>query len=79
LASRTAGRDPNLALIQSIVGCSGRVYIHEMSPRAKKFFDRSASRGFTPNGSQACRVIEVIGTSYTLKALRSSPVSGSWS
>ena len=27
---------------------AGRVYIHETRPRAKKFFDRSASRGFTP-------------------------------
>jgi hypothetical protein len=39
------------------------VYIHEMRPRAKKFFDRSASRGLMPSGSHACLVMLVIGTS----------------
>ena len=34
--------------IQSRVGSTGRVYIQESSPRAKKFFDRSASRGLAP-------------------------------
>ena len=37
-----------------------------MRPRAKKFFERSASRDFTPKGSVASRVSEVIGTSITL-------------
>ena len=39
------------------------MYIQQMSPSAKKFFERSASRGFTPSGFVASTVIEVIGTS----------------
>ena len=45
---------------------SGREYSQEMSPRAKKFFERSASRGLTPSGAVASLVSEVIGTSTTL-------------
>src|SRR5262245_47277332 len=65
LASRTCGRDENFDSIQSSVGSTGRVYIHEISPRAKKFFDRSASRGFTPRSLHASSVRAVIGTCTT--------------
>ena len=41
----------------------GRVYNQLMSPRAKKFLDRSASRGLTPVSFDTSVVIEVIGTS----------------
>ena len=47
------------------VGSTGRVYIHEMRPRAKKFFDRSASRGLTPSSLHASSVRLVIGTWIT--------------
>ena len=40
----------------------GRVYIHDTRPRAKKFFERSASRGLTPSGAQTSLVSDVIGT-----------------
>ena len=59
------GRDENFCSIHSIVGSTGRVYIHEMRPRAKKFFERSASRGFTPSSLHASSVIVVIGTWIT--------------
>jgi hypothetical protein len=39
------------------------VYIHEITPSAKKFFERSASRGLAPVGFAASRVRLVIGTS----------------
>jgi len=45
------------------VGSLGRVYIQLISPSAKKFFERSASRGFTPSGATASLVSEVIGIS----------------
>ena len=51
--------------IHSSVGSVGRVYIHDTSPRAKKFFDRSASRGFTPSGAATSLVSDVIGTRIT--------------
>ena len=47
-----------------------------MSPRAKKFFERSASRGLTPSGAVASLVSEVIGTSTTRYPPRESSVSG---
>jgi hypothetical protein len=56
------GEAPNLVPNQSTVGSRGRVYIHDSSPRAKKFLDRSASRGFTPRGWTASLVREVMGT-----------------
>ena len=65
LASRTCGRDENRWSIHSIVGSTGRVYIHEMRPSAKKFFERSASRGFTPSSLHASSVMVVIGTWIT--------------
>ena len=51
--------------IHSIVGSVGREYSHDTTPNAKKFFDRSESRAFTPNGSVASRVSVVIGISTT--------------
>ena len=41
----------------------GRVYSQLTSPRAKKFLERSASRGLTPASLETSVVIEVIGTS----------------
>ncbi len=66
LASATWGRATNLRWIHSSVGSTGRVYIHDTRPSAKKFFERSASRGLTPSGVTAPLVSEVIGTSYTV-------------
>ena len=43
----------------------GRVYMNDTRPRAKKFFERSASRGFTPCGAHASFVSEVMGTLMT--------------
>src|SRR3546814_6886743 len=54
-ASRTRGLAENFSSIQRSVVSVGRVYIHETSPRAKKFFERSASLGFTPRCSTARR------------------------
>ena len=51
--------------IHSSVGSIGRVYMNDTSPRAKKFLERSASRGLTPSGSQASLVSDVIGTLIT--------------
>ena len=48
-----------------MVGSTGRVYIQEMSPSAKKFFERSASRGFTPRSLHDSSVRLVIGTCTT--------------
>jgi hypothetical protein len=63
LASATCGFLPNRSVIQRNVGSTGRVYIHDTRPSAKKFFERSASRGFTPSGVTASFVIDVIGIS----------------
>ena len=57
-------------------GSVGRVYIQQIRPSAKKFFERSASRGFTPSGLVASTVIEVIGTSYTRKFASEPSASG---
>ena len=65
LASSTWGFLPKRPFSQSIVGSSGRLYIQEITPRAKRFFDRSASRGFTPAGLTASLVSSVIGISMT--------------
>jgi hypothetical protein len=62
LAAATSSLLANRFSIHSIVGSVGRVYIHETSPRAKKFFERSASRGFTPSGAATSLVSDVIGT-----------------
>ena len=64
LLSRTSS-SLNLLSIQSSVGCVGREYSHDTRPSAKKFFERSASRGLTPSGSVAFCVSDVIGTSTT--------------
>ncbi len=63
LAAATCGLDPNFSSIHVRVGSDGRVYIQLMRPSAKKFLDRSASRGFTPSGATASLVSEVMGTS----------------
>ncbi len=56
----------NFSSIHLSVVSTGRVYIHDTRPSAKKFFERSASRGFTPSGAVASLVSEVMGTSYTV-------------
>ena len=66
----------NFVSIHSIVGSTGRVYIHEMRPSAKKFLERSASRGFTPSSFVASSVIDVIGTWITRNAPRVVSSSG---
>jgi hypothetical protein len=66
LDSATVGVLANRAEIHSRVGSTGLVYIHDTSPRAKKFLLRSASRGLAPVGLAASRVRLVIGTSYTV-------------
>src|SRR6476469_5909162 len=76
LASRTCGREENFDSIHSTVGSTGRVYIHEMSPRAKKFFERSASRGLTPSSLHASSVRLVIGTCTTWYDARDPLSSG---
>ena len=59
----TSGLPAYFSLIQSMVGSMGRVYSQLIRPRAKKFLDRSASRGLTPASLDTSVVIEVIGTS----------------
>src|SRR5215210_396711 len=56
------------------MGSIGRVYIQESSPSAKKFFDRSASLGFTPRSLVDSSVIDVIGT-CTIRYADSEPSS----
>ncbi|MND08100.1 hypothetical protein D3C83_304980 [compost metagenome] len=63
MASRTISLLANREVIQSHTGSTGRSYIHDTTPRAKKFLDRSASRGLAPVSLAASRVIEVMGTS----------------
>ena len=63
LASRMTSLLAKRWLIQSHTGSTGREYIHDTTPRAKKFLDRSASRGLAPVSLAASSVIEVIGTS----------------
>ena len=63
VSSNDLGGFAELFSIQSRVGSSGRWYSHETNPRAKKFFDLSASRGLIPSISlQTSFVNEVIGT-----------------
>src|SRR3954454_13026267 len=66
----------NRSLIHCSVPSTGREYSHEMRPSAKKFLDRSASRGLTPRLAVACWVSEVIGTSTSLNDSRLPSVSG---
>ena len=47
-----------------------------MSPTAKKFFERSASRGFTPSSLHASSVRLVIGTWITRYAASEPSSSG---
>src|ERR1017187_2884470 len=68
LAARTVSRLAYFSSIHLTVGSVGRVYIQDRRPRAKKFLDRSASRGLTPRGLVASRVIDVMGTWMTRKA-----------
>ena len=68
LASMIRGLPAYFSSIQPMVASMGRVYSQLMSPRAKKFFERSASRGLTPASRQTSVVIDVIGTSYTVYA-----------
>ncbi len=61
-----AGCEANFSSIQRTVTSTGRLYIHETRPSAKKFFDRAASREVMPSMPSVARtVIEVIGTRNT--------------
>ncbi len=65
-ASITGGAEANFCSIQRVVTSTGRLYIHETSPSAKKFFERAASRAVIPSMPSVARtVIEVIGTRNT--------------
>ena len=59
-----------------MTGSVGRVYIQQISPSAKKFFERSASRGLAPVSLVASIVMLVIGTGYTRYAASVSSSSG---
>src|SRR5579875_4192796 len=63
LASRTISLLAKRLCSHSSVGSPGRPYIHDTSPKAKKFLERSASRALVPLGFTACMVSEVIGIS----------------
>ncbi len=66
LASTISGRFANFVVMNSIVRSVGRWYSHDISPSAKKFFERSASRGVTPSiPFRAPTVMEVSATSWT--------------
>ncbi len=65
LEAATSSVLPKRFSIHSSVGSVGRLYIHDTRPRAKKFFERSASRGLTPSDAVASLVIAVIGTRIT--------------
>ena len=53
--------------MNSSVVSTGRPYSHDISPSAKKFFARSASRGVTPSiPLHASTVMEVSGIACTL-------------
>ena len=55
--------------MKSRVVSVGRPYSHDMRPSAKKFFERSASRGVMPSTSfSASTVIVLSGTACTLYA-----------
>ena len=66
-ASTISGRFANFDAMKSIVCSVGRPYSHDISPSAKKFFERSASRDVIPSTSfSASTVIEVSGIAWTL-------------
>jgi hypothetical protein len=66
LASRIARSEANFSSIQRAVTSVGRLYIHETSPRAKRFLERAAPRAVIPSmPSVALTVIEVIGMRKT--------------
>ena len=75
-ASLTWGFDAKRCSIHSMIGATGREYIQQSRPSAKKFFDRSASRALVPSSLVALTVIEVIGTWYTVKAASELSSSG---
>src|ERR1035437_8282848 len=63
LASITRNLPSYFDLIHSAVASMGWVQSQQMSPSAKKFLERSASRGFTPASLDTSVVIDVIGIS----------------
>ena len=64
-ASAISGRLTNFSRISAIVVSVGRAYSHDISPSAKKFFERSASRLVTPLSLTASSVIDVSGIECT--------------
>ena len=65
MASYSWALSPNFLCSQLSVTSVGRPYIHDTSPSANMFFERSASLRVSPSSSTARTVIEVIGTRYT--------------
>ena len=66
LACAISGRLPNLRSMNASVPSVGRLYIQLISPSAKKFFERSASRGVIPAiPFSPSTVIEVSPTGWT--------------
>ena len=61
-ASRIASLLANFFSIHRMVTSVGRPYIHDTSPRANMFFDRSASFFETSSPSVARSVMDVMGT-----------------
>ena len=55
----------NFRSSQFNVTSTGRAYIHETSPNANMFLERSASFFDSPSSSVARTVMEVIGTRNT--------------
>jgi hypothetical protein len=66
-ASRICGLEANFSSSHSSVLSTGRPYIHETTPRAKRFFARAACVVVTPSiPFVAATVSEVMGTRKTL-------------
>jgi hypothetical protein len=76
-ASAISGRFANFVRMNSSVFSVGRPYSHDISPSAKKFFERSASREVTPSiPFSASTVIDVSGIACSRKSASASSSSG---
>ena len=68
-ASAISGRRANFVSMNESVPSAGRWYSQDMSPSAKKFFERSASQDVIPSTSlSASMVIDESATSWTWKS-----------
>ena len=76
-ASAISGRFANFSSMNASVPSTGRWYSHDISPSAKKFFERSASREVIPSTSfNASTVIDESATSCTWKSPSEPSSSG---